>query len=289
MSEPAFITMDMPPMPYYITTGLTAFGPGDQHPNRRNLGIFDQLWVVKGALFIGEDNRQWTVTQGQTLLLLPDRFHYSVRPCDSETIFYWIHFAFEGKWSAESAADALHAVPAVRQAWENPYSMVIPQYFAPTDFSLIESILRKLSASSYQSKSAAYMNEQRLFIELLGLLENKPAESDSNATSVKLANKTETYLRQHYQEELTNASLAEALHFHPNYIVRCMKQIYHCSPMDYLHRYRMEQAKLLLIKTELSIARIAETIGFRNAPYFSNCFKRYAGISPSRFRDRFSP
>ncbi|MBM7567744.1 helix-turn-helix transcriptional regulator [Paenibacillus sacheonensis] len=288
MSEQSVITLHMPPMPYYITIGLTNFGPGDQHPNRRNLGIFDQLWVVKGALFIGEDDRQWTVTEGQTLLLLPDRYHYSVRPCESETIFYWIHFEFKGTWSCENAAHAVRTAPAVRQAWQNPYAVAFPQYFAPTDFVLAESILRKLSAYSGQSKASSYMNEQRLFVELLGLLENREAVSDSSATAMKLANKTETFLRLHYQEDITNRSLAEALHFHPNYIVRCMKEIYRCSPMDYLHRYRMEQAKLLLLKTEQTITQVAEAVGFPNAPYFSNCFKRYAGISPLRFRNQYA-
>ena len=125
-------------------------------------------------------------------------------------------------------------------------------------------------------------------MELLRLLDAGQTRSDASP-ALKLADKIEAYLRQHYQSDVTNSSLAEEFHFHPNYIVRCMKEIYDCTPMAYLHAYRIEQAKLLLIKTEWSIARIAEHIGFLHAPYFSNCFKAATGISPLRFRKQYSP
>jgi AraC-like DNA-binding protein len=289
MEDKTFVTMALPPMPYYITTGLSTFAVGDQHPNRRNLGVFDLIGVIQGTLYIGEERRQWSVAAGQTLLLLPDRYHYAVQPCDSETMFYWVHFEYKGEWSLESSASAGYSGAPVGQTWENPHTVRIPQYGAPADFGLTEQLMRTLSACSDQSRPSAYWKEQQLFVELLGMLEERPEENGSAAPAAALADKTEAYLRQHYQAEITNGSLAEALHFHPNYIVRCMKAVYRCSPMEYLHRYRMEQAKLLLIKTELPIARIAEQAGFQNAPYFSNCFKQYAGVSPLRFRKRFSP
>ncbi|MFH5182382.1 helix-turn-helix transcriptional regulator [Paenibacillus sp. TAB 01] len=281
------IAMELPPMPYYITIGLSAFRPGEQHPSRRRLGIFDLLWVVKGTLFIGEDDRQWEVGRGQTLLLLPDRYHYPVKACETETVFYWIHFDFNGSWQQESDEKAIIAVPG-RQIWANPYTIRIPQYASPPDFPLAERHLHKMLADSNQHRSAAFWNEQQLFLELLRLLEEKHPGIDVTP-ALRLAHRTEAYLRQHYQTQVTNSTLAEALHFHPNYIVRCMKEMYQCTPMEYLHEYRLEQAKLLLIKTEWPVAQIAEQTGFQHAPYFSNCFKQYAGISPLRFRKQYSP
>ncbi|TBL81962.1 helix-turn-helix transcriptional regulator [Paenibacillus thalictri] len=287
MDEPEYILMELPPLPYYITTGLTTYKPGEQHPSRRNLGVFDLLWVVKGVLYMGEDERQWEVTQGQTLLLLPDRFHYPVKPCAEETIFYWVHFDFAGSWSQQSGRNA-GAVSPVRQTWANPYTLGVSQHATPPEFAMAESLLRQLHASSGRPQPAVYWNEQQLFMELLRLIEDTNAGSDASP-ALKLAEKTEAYLRQHYQTDVTNGSVAEALHFHPNYIVRCMKEIYGCTPMEYLHEYRLEQAKLLLIKTEWPVAQIAEHVGFANAPYFSNCFRQYAGTSPMRFRKQYAP
>ena len=49
MSEHGHIWMELPPLPYYLVIGLSTFSPGEMHPSRRSLGIFDLLWVVKGT------------------------------------------------------------------------------------------------------------------------------------------------------------------------------------------------------------------------------------------------
>ncbi|MNE95133.1 Bifunctional transcriptional activator/DNA repair enzyme AdaA [compost metagenome] len=82
--------------------------------------------------------------------------------------------------------------------------------------------------------------------------------------------------------------LGDCLNFHPVYIARCMNREYGCSPMEYLLRYRIEQSKLLLMQTSFPISRIAEEVGFNQAPYFSSSFMKLEGISPRQYRQRFS-
>ncbi|MEK0317824.1 helix-turn-helix transcriptional regulator [Cohnella sp. 56] len=279
------IVLETPPLPHYIVTGLTTFRPGEQHPSRRNLGLYDLLWVVEGALYIGEDDMQWEVTRGQTLLLLPDRFHYAVKPCDTDTTFYWMHFGFGGaSGQAESSSGPYY--PS-RNAWDNPYTIRLLQYASPPEFPIAERHLGKLLDYARKLRHDTFWQEQQLFMELLGLLDERFGD-EGQSPVLKLAEKTEAYLRQHYQAPLTNERLSEALHFHPNYIVRCMKEIYRRTPMEYLHTYRMEQAKLLLVKTDWPVSKIAEHVGFQFAPYFSSCFKQYTGISPLKFRKQYA-
>ncbi|GGD93038.1 helix-turn-helix transcriptional regulator [Paenibacillus nasutitermitis] len=278
------IRMEIPPIPYFMTVGLSRFAPGDQHPSRRNLGVFDLLWVVKGQLFIGEEDRHFELSEGRTLLLLPDRYHYAVKPCEEETVFYWIHFNFIGQWEIrEEIADPVHPP---RQPWMSAYTMQVPQAAELPNFTLAVRQLVKLMELAAENRASSFWKEQQLFMELLRLLE-EGSGSRSASPAMKLAENTEAYIKQYYQADLKNETLSEALHFHPNYIVRCMKEIYHCTPMEYLLEYRLEQAKLLMMKTERSIAQIAEEVGFRHAPYFSSCFKRYCGLSPLQFRKQF--
>ncbi|MGN7453363.1 helix-turn-helix domain-containing protein [Paenibacillus pasadenensis] len=285
MNERNLVVMEVPPIPHYVAIGRATLQPGEQHPSRRHLGLFDLLWVVKGTLYIGEDDREWEVSSGQTLLLLPDRFHYAVKPCAEETVFYWIHFDYAGAAvQAETASSPYHSA---RNAWENRYSIRMRQYSTSVDLSMAERHLNQLLAYSGELRHEAFWNEQQLFMELLKLLEERFSGKKSSPI-VRLAEQTEAYLRQHYQSPLTNESLAEALHYHPNYVIRCMKEIYHCTPMEYLHDYRMEQAKLLLLKTDWPIAKIAEQVGFQFAPYFSSCFKQFANVSPLKFRKQFT-
>ncbi|WP_211339596.1 AraC family transcriptional regulator [Nocardia mexicana] len=55
-------------------------------------------------------------------------------------------------------------------------------------------------------------------------------------------------------------------------------------PLTYLTECRMDEAETLLTDTELSVARIAETVGYADAFGFSAAFKRHRGVSPSAFR-----
>lgn len=55
-------------------------------------------------------------------------------------------------------------------------------------------------------------------------------------------------------------------------------------PLAYLTACRMDEAGALLADTDLSIAQVAESVGYADAFGFSAAFKRHKGVSPSRFR-----
>lgn len=279
------IIFNLPPLPYYLTIGETNYERGEQHPKRRNIGVFDLLIVTKGSLSIGENNKNWEVKAGQSLLLLPDRYHYSTKPCETATHFYWIHFDYQDPYHVSAYDD--YSLP-IRHAWNNPYKLRLSQYTKLRQFSRIKRILIELIGSRDESDSMFYWQAQQHFLELLRCLEYEAAAIPASKPVLQLAERTEAYLRHHFQRNLTNETLARELNYHPNYIVRCMKEVYHCTPMEYLLQYRVEQAKLLLIKTELSVGEISEQVGFNYTPYFSKCFKRHTGLSPLSFRKLYA-
>lgn len=271
MPEPSLISLPSLPLPYYLESGRTRYKPGEQHPNRRSLGVYDLIAVSEGALHMGEESAQWTVGPGQLLLLRPDRYHYAVRPCEEETAFYWLHFQ-------TAVPEASHLQPGAIQ---------VPQYWTLPSPGQTFKRFDKLIALSTGRRSEAFWQEQTLFLELLKELDEARLEREGSRTRA-VAELTESYIKQNYQSPLNNRRLSQDLHFHYNYLTRCMKEIFGLSPMDYLMQVRLEQAKLLLIKTDWSMSRIAEEVGFGYATYFSRCFTARNGISPLQFRKRYS-
>lgn len=55
--------------------------------------------------------------------------------------------------------------------------------------------------------------------------------------------------------------------------------------LDYIHKLRLEKAKELIKSTEMNIKDIAVAVGYYNNLAMLRSFKRYEGITPSRFRD----
>ncbi|WP_347834824.1 AraC family transcriptional regulator [Gracilibacillus sp. JCM 18860] len=236
--------------------------PGEQHPDRNRIGVFDLLVVVSGRLYIGgEEDQNWAVSPGQMLILCPDKYHYAVNPCDDETCFYWLHFK-EAARPEEN--DAHSSVSNFRGKGKlsriESYHIMLPKYEDMTESTQVYDLIQRLIRLSTEHRSHAFWQEQQLFIDLLKIIENKQ-KTEVLSPSIQLAEMTEAYIKRHYRSRISNRDLSEALHFHSNYIIRCMREVFHCTPpMAYLHQYRLDQAKLLLIKTDWTITRIADYV-----------------------------
>ena len=75
--------------------------------------------------------------------------------------------------------------------------------------------------------------------------------------------------------------IASSLLISPAYLSRNFKQVMNCSVMQYITKCRMDYALELLSHTPLSISAVADQTGYKDSFYFSKCFKRYYGFSPS--------
>ena len=70
----------------------------------------------------------------------------------------------------------------------------------------------------------------------------------------------------------------------PFYFSRLFKQSTGSTPHQYLLRCRTDRAKQFLKNTNLSIAAMADRVGFADRSHLNRHFKRYVGMPPSQFR-----
>ncbi len=102
----------------------------------------------------------------------------------------------------------------------------------------------------------------------------------------RLIENAKQYIRENLSENLTVKGIASHLFISPNYLSRLFKQVCDEGCNEYIIRKRMEQAKMLLLSTNLKTYQIAQTVGFNDNNYFSIAFKKHTGISPSQYRNR---
>jgi AraC-like DNA-binding protein len=69
----------------------------------------------------------------------------------------------------------------------------------------------------------------------------------------------------------------------PNFF-RCFRRVTGSTPINFLRRVRINQAKRRLIESTDSIKEVAEQVGYSDQFYFSRDFKHHTGMSPSDFR-----
>ena len=58
------------------------------------------------------------------------------------------------------------------------------------------------------------------------------------------------------------------------------------TPIEFMTKHRIEIAKILICKTEMSIASIASYIGYRSSSAFCQAFKRREGETPGSYRGK---
>ena len=55
------------------------------------------------------------------------------------------------------------------------------------------------------------------------------------------------------------------------------------APNDFIRIFRLERAAELLSSGELTVSEAADRVGFSDPKYFSSCFRRHFGVSPSKY------
>ncbi|MCC3375389.1 AraC family transcriptional regulator [Cohnella sp. REN36] len=285
MSEIRFIS---PPLPHYILSGEDTYAPGVSHASRKDIGVFDLLAVDRGCLHMAEEDAVYDVTAGGYLILRPDRSHRAAKPCTQETHFYWLHLQMLGAWhettSTQISLDPIDDNPYVQV---NQFTYQIPRFGRMRQPSAVFGLMDELHRLDREPYAVDRLKQQKLFQELLLQLLPEPVQPASRHPQLAVAEQAAAFLRTHHRRSLSYAELAEAVHFHPAYIARCMKAVFGCTPLEYVTRYRIEQAKGLLVHTDEPVGRIAEAVGFGSFPFFVRCFAKHAGCRPREYRMRY--
>lgn len=100
-------------------------------------------------------------------------------------------------------------------------------------------------------------------------------------------NKLLAYIEEHIADaDLKVDDMAAALCVSRSTLYAQVKQIADMSPNSFLHHVRLTRAEELIAGSSQSFSQIAYATGFSDPKYFSKCFKKRTGLSPSAFRAR---
>ncbi|MBI5934368.1 MAG: substrate-binding domain-containing protein [Chloroflexi bacterium] len=100
----------------------------------------------------------------------------------------------------------------------------------------------------------------------------------------RLVRQAMAYIHEHYVDPITRQDIAQHINISEDYLTYCFRQELGTTPIKYLQRYRVNQAKLQLKESQKTITEIALDVGFSDSGYFSRIFHREAGTSPEKFR-----
>jgi len=92
------------------------------------------------------------------------------------------------------------------------------------------------------------------------------------------------YVLAHYHENVNRDKMADMVHLSPGYFSNLFRSEVGMSFSDYLIMVRIENAKAMLRRFELSVEAISKKCGFNSLAHFSRTFKDRCGLSPLKYR-----
>lgn len=95
------------------------------------------------------------------------------------------------------------------------------------------------------------------------------------------------YVHEHYQEDIGRNELAEVFYLAPEYLAKLYRRKTGKYLRDYIGEYRIDRAKDLLQNPDIRVSDVAGEVGIDNYPYFSTMFKKYTGLTPNEYRQKF--
>lgn len=112
-----------------------------------------------------------------------------------------------------------------------------------------------------------------------------PVDARFRGASQKDAiNASVAYIEKNLHEEIPQSKVADHCGMTPFQFSRQFKQTYGVTFQEFVIRRRITEAVRLLKNPSASVTDVCYTVGFRDLSYFTRTFRRYVGMTPSRYK-----
>jgi AraC-like DNA-binding protein len=155
-------------------------------------------------------------------------------------------------------------------------------------------ILRELAAiNARQDPNDRHLLDANLRLALGVLLRDRPAAgcdaARGDAARREQIRPVLSYVEQHPRERVTLGDVARIVHLSPSRVRHLFRDVSGVGFKEYATRVRLAEAKTLLLATDLSVADVADAVGYTNVHQFYTVFHRYCAMLPSEYRRWYMP
>ena len=240
--------------------------PWHMHPDSYELG-----YIIEGSGFLTVESQNLPVKKGSITLVPPNTMHRFSSPEENGMRYYSIRIA------AEPADGEL-------QSFLKGLGIAVTTGLSHLDY--VKSTFDLLFDMHQVSGGIVTGNFQTVTLGLFALTrayfssESQSVLLDEHHSAVDILR----YIEANSSKKITLESLAKEFNVSPSHLSRIFTNAYHMSPIHYLIYSRVTYATEYLLKTDLSVAEIAERVGYDNPTHFTNLFVKRIGCTPSEFR-----
>jgi AraC-like DNA-binding protein len=244
-------------------------GSADHHVKRDHFPGHELIWCLAGKGWVQLQGRVHAVTPGEFAWINCARPHSHWADRDDPWEVYWLRV--EGP--------RLDAISRMLCTDFQPVFSGCPSETA----SVYPEVFQRLQSQTPEAPALIHVAVARLIAAAFcaRAVSGEPPEAAPTPLRKPLER-----MRLFYFQPVRVAELAEMSGLSPSHFNRMFKRTFGTSPIDWLRRERISQAKRRLVECRDTIKQIAEQVGYADHFFFSKDFKRYTGSTPGEFRSR---
>lgn len=150
----------------------------------------------------------------------------------------------------------------------------------PVDEAELARLMKRLEGEIASSRQAEYVMEQ---VELVGGSMNLEYYMQLDLSENQFVSKAVEHIKNHYGEKLSIESISDELGVSASYLSRKFKELTGQTFLDFLNKYRIQQAIVLLNTRKYRVSEISDATGFSDYKHFCSVFKKYTSKAPTKF------
>ena len=232
------------------------------------------LYILKGCMNITFDNNNIRqATEGCLVVYNVGMDHQESSCVDNQSVTVYTMSVGNVNIKSLKRGTLVNNNPII---YTNEYRFTIESYFNDL---FVESSSHDIHVIRKNQKLL------RTLLEFIVQLANRGDAEENDTYIIRECKRVKDYIDQNYKKEIDLDKLATLVHISKDYLSHAFKLYSGVSPINYLIKCRINNAKRLLSETNFSIAMISKMVGYENPVYFSQAFKKTTGMSPSKFKD----
>ena len=154
----------------------------------------------------------------------------------------------------------------------------------------------KILSYEIKNRKPGYLNYIQstcviIMTEIIRLAPNQSArvlQPDDPKKSLYLQDQIAAFFSRHYMEDMKLTDLANAINVSTRQASRILLREFGMNYITKLTEVRLQQVKYQLTHTDKNIHQISIDCGFPSYSYFSTCFRKNVGMTPSQYRNSAS-
>lgn len=225
--------------------------------------------VISGKGYYKLKDTLYELKKGDTFLVYPfDEVSYYA-DAKNPWEYAWVGFAGTDAKKLLRAAGFSSSAPIIYQSQNSDY--------------IKRQLIHIYEARGSELYSAVEMTG-RLYTTLSGFLSNENTPTIAHKSSYDTyMKKGVDYIHANYSYPISVVDIADYIGISRSHLFRAFQETMNQSPKEYLTTFRINQARILLTHSQLSVTAIGRSVGFEDNLNFSKAFKKVTGLSPTAF------